>query len=100
MEDWAAKLIAFLASFLMSIVFGLLPILFNKVEPVRRDRILAAANAFAGGTFLAGGFVHLLDEGDDFFDDMESPLPIALVLCCVGLLVAFFIEKVLLLCCS
>jgi len=65
------------------------------VEPVRRDRILAAANAFAGGTFLAGGFVHLLAEGDEFFDDYEFPLPVALVLCCVGLLLAFFIEKVI-----
>ncbi len=53
------RLVAFLALLSIACLFGLLPLLLQRLRGSAGNggsRLLALANAFAGGLFLGGGF--------------------------------------------
>jgi len=93
---------AFLGLLAITSVCGAFPLLLRRlvVSSERRDRLLSLGNAFAGGLFLSGGFVHLLGEAADTFEHevgegVYQEFPFALVLCPFGFALAFFVEKVI-----
>jgi hypothetical protein len=47
-------------------------IISNRVSASTRDKFLSFGNAFAGGIFLAGGFVHLLAEANTVLHSDEE----------------------------
>jgi len=58
---------------------------------------LGISNAFAGGLFLAAGFVHLLAESNEILvhsEMIDANYPWGLLFCSLGFLFAFFFEKV------
>jgi zinc transporter ZupT len=81
-----------------------------RVSKKVQRRILGISNAFAGGLFLAAGFVHLLAESNEskhlivnhaykslvltHSDIIDNSYPWGLLFCSLGFLFAFFFEKV------
>ena len=97
MELLVAKFLYVLSIVALSLVCSLLPLLLKKVNPRTQQRTLSLSNSFAGGVFLAGGFVHLLTEANEMVDDLGwSEYPVGGILSVVGFLTVFFIEQVVL----
>jgi zinc transporter ZupT len=93
------KLLLALCIILVTLVFVFLPLGFTKVPKHWESRLLSLCNAFAGGVFLAGGFVHLLTETGEMIEKsgLDIPdLPYPAFFCLTGFLVVFFIEQVIL----
>jgi len=89
------KLQCMVIIFLTAVVGGVLPI---KLKV--KDRLLSFGNTLSGGFFLAAGFCHMLSESVEGFAALEldvfgSHFPYAYFLCMVGILLTFFMEKVL-----
>lgn len=80
--------------FLGGCLGGLLPLRIAMSE--KGHRMLDLGNAFAGGIFLAVGFVHLLGDALENFSqaapDMNFPLPF--LICGLAYLAVLWIEKV------
>eukprot|EP00659_Diplonema_papillatum_P004275 gene4275-6609_t len=107
------RVLAMVLIFAIKITFGSAPLYFRT-----NLRFLSVANAFAAGVFLAGGLVHLLPEAVEAFGKLPSQHPhhrhhghagedrheghaehcegttIPYVLCAVGFLLTFYLEKV------
>jgi len=94
------RLVAFLALLSIACLFGLLPLLLQRLRGSAGNggsRLLALANAFAGGLFLGGGFVSMLGEAIETSERASSarrPALFPLALCPLGFGAAFFTEKV------
>eukprot|EP01064_Diplonema_japonicum_P039469 TRINITY_DN9903_c1_g1_i1.p1 TRINITY_DN9903_c1_g1~~TRINITY_DN9903_c1_g1_i1.p1 ORF type:complete len:307 (+),score=33.43 TRINITY_DN9903_c1_g1_i1:85-1005(+) len=99
------RVAAMAAIFGVKIVFGSAPLYFRT-----NLRFLSIANAFAAGVFLAGGLVHLLPEAVEAFGKLEGAhhhhhenhehhcegKSEPYILCAVGFMMTFYLEKVLL----
>lgn len=64
-----------------------------------KERYLSLGNVLSGGFFLAAGFSHMLVEAVEGFEGLDitwfgKELPFAYLLCMVGVLFTFFLEKV------
>lgn len=62
MNTFLFKVLIMVCIFVECSTFGLIPLVVKKLSSTWRNRILGLANAFAGGVFLSGGFIHLLGE--------------------------------------
>jgi len=92
----ALKAITGISIFVCSLIFAVLPVIFNPKNVQLRERMLSLGNAFAGGVFLGGGFSHLLPEASANFDELNlNRFPLAHILSVAGFLLVFFIEKVI-----
>lgn len=99
-EEIGMRVGAFFGILMVEMVFGAVPLLMRRFirSTHLRDRLLSLGNAFAGGLFLAGGFVHLLREAEETFAHelgADWEIPFGVILCPVGFGLAFFVEKVL-----
>jgi len=98
-EEVGFRVGAFSSILLLELFFGSLPLAMQRcfTNTELRDRLLSLANVFAGGLFLASGFVHLLPEAEEIFahelgEDFQISL--AALLCPLGFGIAFFVEQV------
>jgi len=94
-EVFKFKFQSFFIILCVGLVGGLLPLRL-RVE----NRLLSFGNTLSGGFFLAAGFTHMLAEAVEGFEKLEitllgRELPFAYILCMMGLLGTFFIEKVI-----
>lgn len=82
---------------IITLICSILPLSLTKVSPALQTRILSLCNSFAGGVFLASGFVHLLNEAIEMADDLGwGDYPVGSILSVMGFLTVFGIEQVLL----
>eukprot|EP01114_Cavostelium_apophysatum_P002556 TRINITY_DN12276_c0_g1_i1.p1 TRINITY_DN12276_c0_g1~~TRINITY_DN12276_c0_g1_i1.p1 ORF type:complete len:320 (-),score=45.16 TRINITY_DN12276_c0_g1_i1:55-1014(-) len=93
-EVFKFKIQCFFVIMATGLVGGLLPIRLRV-----KDRLLSFGNILSGGFFLAAGFTHMLAEAVEGFEKLEitfmgRELPFAYLLCMLGLLGTFFIERV------
>eukprot|EP01111_Echinosteliopsis_oligospora_P012667 TRINITY_DN4371_c0_g1_i1.p1 TRINITY_DN4371_c0_g1~~TRINITY_DN4371_c0_g1_i1.p1 ORF type:complete len:309 (-),score=68.83 TRINITY_DN4371_c0_g1_i1:70-996(-) len=90
--------IAMMVSIIVSsVVMGFLPLVFDKSTSPHKRLVLSLGNTFAGGVFLAIGYLHLLAEANDMMSEIyhhELHFPLAFLLSIAGFMVTFFIEKV------
>ena len=92
---------AFLGLLLTGFIFGYIPLLFQQYmrNTSMKERLLSLGNAFTGGLFLAGGFVHLLKEGQELFAKRMAngweDIPMTYILCPAGFFLPFLVEKVI-----
>lgn len=98
MQLWLFKLLCVIFIIFLSLFFTLIPISLTKVNISKQQYVLSLSNAFAGGVFLASGFVHLFTEADEMVEEMEhwNEYPVAGILAVCGFLTVFFIEQVIL----
>jgi len=78
-----------------AVLGGLLPLKLRV-----RDRLLSWGNTLSGGVFLAAGFTHMLSEAVEGFEKLDihqsiGSFPLPYVLCMLGILLTFFVEKVM-----
>jgi len=97
MEIFWVKFCMLWGLFAIGISMGLSPLIFNRVSPHLRLKLLSYGNCFAGGVLLSIGFLHLLAESAHLVEEAISIelLNIAYAVCLIGFLFVFFIEKVL-----
>jgi len=88
------KVIAFFSFILVGGGFAVLPLAFQKVESKSRQIVITLAECFAGGVFLATGWVHLLPESTEKLQNVGTGVPLANMLSVCGFLIVFLIEKV------
>jgi zinc transporter 1/2/3 len=79
---------------IIGLIGGLVPLRLRVNE-----RLLSLGNTLSGGVFLAAGFTHMLAESVEGFERLEatknSNFPFPYALCLFGMLIIFFVEKVL-----
>lgn len=89
----AYKLVAILITLVIALAGGLLP--------TRRQtsaNYLSLGNCFSGGIFISAAFLHMLQESVEGFEKLplKSHFPMAMFCTILGILIPFFIEKVVL----
>jgi zinc transporter ZupT len=87
------KLEAILITLVIALAGGLLPI--------RRQAsatVLSLGNCFSGGIFISAAFLHMLQESVEGFSTLplKTHFPLAMFCTVLGILIPFFIEKVVL----
>ena len=88
----AIKIIAALAILAVGIAGGIIPLLVARQHGSRR--FLSLGNSLAGGIFLGAGFIHLLPEAGEAFEEVAE-YPLAPLLAAVGVGVLLLIDRVL-----
>ena len=94
------KIICMAVIFVISMVFGLLPL--KTLSMKYRSRIATIANCFGGGVFFGTCFLHLIPEVKMQLNDyglkrgskLFQQLPVAEFLECTGFLLILSIEKI------
>ena len=86
------KVVAFLSILAVGIVGGVIPLLAARHQGSRR--FLSLGNSLAGGIFLGVGFIHLLPEAGEAFEEVFE-YPLAPLLAAVGVGVLLLIDRVL-----
>lgn len=86
---------------LEAIVLTLFIALVGGFIPLRRkssESFLSLGNCFSGGIFLSAAFLHMLNESIEGFEalNLNTHFPIAMFSTVVGILIPFFVEKVVL----
>ncbi|KAK7106381.1 hypothetical protein V1264_017646 [Littorina saxatilis] len=106
MDQNAAKGVAIVILFGLTVVFGWLPIWLHHRGSLsasgsaRRKIVLDVLNCFAGGVFLGTCLLHLLAEGREQFEEYkkkvgyESDFPFYETLAAVGLFLIAYVEKI------
>jgi zinc transporter 1/2/3 len=87
------KLQAILITLVIALVGGLLPTR-RQTSPT----VLSLGNCFSGGIFISAAFLHMLQESVEGFATLplKTHFPLAMFTCVLGILIPFFIEKVVL----
>jgi zinc transporter 1/2/3 len=75
---------------IIGLLGGLLPLKLRV-----KGKLLSYGNVFGGGLFLVAGFGNMLPEAVEGFHEVNSPFPIPYILCALGVLLIFFVERVL-----
>jgi len=95
MEDATkVKIVAIFIIFLISVIFGLLPLYVKYFR--EGSSLISYANVFAGAVFMSVGFLHILPETHEDFQN-EYPnckYPVVFLLAMVGYTVILCLEKV------
>lgn len=92
-DEW--KIIFFVSIMVMTVLFGLAPLFtLGRLKEKWREKITGISNAFAGGIFMASGFIHLLAESQEALHELLPEYPLGFLLSAAGFLVTFFMEKV------
>ena len=87
----AIKCIAFVAILAVGLVGGAIPFLAARHHG--SHRFFSLGNSFAGGIFLGAGFIHLLPEASEVFEEV-SEYPLAPLLAAAGVGVLLLIDRV------
>lgn len=87
------KMEAILITLVIALAGGLLPTR-RQVSP----KILSLGNCFSGGIFISAAFLHMLQESVEGFASLplKTHFPLAMFCTVIGILIPFFIEKVVL----
>lgn len=87
------KLEAILITLVIALAGGLLPTR-RKISPT----VLSLGNCFSGGIFISAAFLHMLQESVEGFATLpiKTHFPLAMLCTVIGILIPFFIEKVVL----
>lgn len=87
------KIEAIVITLAIALVGGLLPL-----KRQSSATFLSLGNCFSGGIFISAGFLHMLHESVEGFSNLpfKTHFPLAMFFTVIGILLPFFIEKVVL----
>lgn len=88
----AVKIVAVVSILAVGILGGIIPLLAARQR--ESHRFLSLGNSLAGGIFLGVGFIHLLPEAGEVFEEIFE-YPLAPLLAAVGVGVLLLIDRVL-----
>jgi len=90
------KVIVLVVLLVIGGVFAMLPLAMRRCSPKQQPKLLSVSNAFAGGVFLGGSLVHLLQDAISELQ-VHSPQHARFypqILFGLGFFIVFFLEKV------
>lgn len=84
------KLVASIITFLLALIFGLLPIGLARTQ----KHLLSIGDAFAGGVFLSAALLHMLPNASTQFQDAMPNIhyPLAMLLVAITFVLLFLLE--------
>lgn len=87
------KLQSFVVLLAIAVIGGIIPL-----RQKSSQKFLSLGNCFSGGIFLSAAFLHMLHESIEGFEalKLKSHFPWAMFWTIIGVLIPFFVEKVLL----